>query len=101
MAPRAHPLSHVLGEINIHSVQQWLGLNALVAFTLRRVEAAGWHVSVHFVNERIEIHALRHDRETSHVARCNDGAEPPHQFRAAKMLAEAVGLKDVIGPEGR
>ena len=35
-----------------------------------------------------------------HVARFDDGNEPRHQFRAAKLLAEVVGLFDVVGGDG-
>ena len=38
-------------------MQQWLGLDPLAAFALRRIEARGWHVSVHFVNDTVEMHA--------------------------------------------
>ena len=42
-------------------MQQWLGLDPLAAFACRRVEARGRYVSVHFVNDTIEMHAVRVD----------------------------------------
>ncbi len=78
-------------------MQQWLGLDPLAAFALRRIEARGSHVSVHFVNETVEMHAVRVGTAEVHVARCNDGDEQPQQFRAAKLLAEALGISDVVG----
>ena len=81
-------------------MEQWLGLDPLTAFTLRRLQARGWHVSAHFVNETVELHAVRGDPPVAHVARCDDGDEPHHQFRAAKLLAEAVGLSDIVGADG-
>jgi hypothetical protein len=47
-------------------MQQWLGLDPFAAFTLRRIEARGWNVSVHFVNDTVEMHAVR--RETGGAA---------------------------------
>jgi len=47
------------------------------------------------------MHAVRPEMDEAHVARCNDGDEPLHQFRAAKLLAEAVGVSDMIGPSAR
>jgi hypothetical protein len=80
-------------------MHQWLDLDPLAAFTLRRIEARGWHVSVHFVNGTVEFHAVRDDDTAhAHVARCEDGDESEHQFRAVKLLAEAVGALNVVGP---
>jgi len=66
-------------------MEQWLGLDPLTSFTLRRIEARGWWVSVQFVPE-------------AHVARCNDGDGGADQLRAAKLLAQAVGITDVVEP---
>ena len=73
-------------------MQQWLGLDALAAFTLRRIEARDWHVSAHFVNGTTEFHAVREDPLKVHIARCDDGNDGDHQFRVAKLLAEGIGL---------
>ena len=78
-------------------MQQWLGLDPLAAFVLRRIEARGWHVSVHFVNDTVEMHAVRVETGEAQIARCNDGNEPSHQFRAAKLVADAIGVEDLIG----
>ena len=78
---------------------QWLGIDPLAAFALRRIEAREWRVSAHFVNDAVEFHAVRDDPLEVHVARCDDGTEPRHQFRSAKLLAEAVGISDVVGTE--
>jgi hypothetical protein len=60
-----------------------------------------WHVSAHFVNDTVEFHAVRGTNPpVAHVARCDDGDNPQHQFRAAKLLAEAVGLSDIVGADG-
>lgn len=72
-------------------MQQWLGLDPLAAFALRRVEARGWHVSAHFVNDAVEIHAVRGDPQECHIARCEDGTEPRHQFRAANCSPKPQG----------
>jgi hypothetical protein len=82
-------------------MQQWLGLHPLAAFALRRIGARGWHVSVHFVSDVTEMHAMRIETGEAHIARCNDGDEPPHQFRPARVLAEAVGVVDVVRAGGR
>ena len=78
-------------------MQQWLGLDPLAAFALRRIEPRGWHVPVHFVNDTVEMHAVRRETGDAHIARCNDGDEPPHQFRAVKLLADAIGVLKVVG----
>lgn len=80
-------------------MNQWLGLDPLAAFALRRIEARGWHVSVHYVNETAEFHAVRENPLEAHVARCQDGTQPAHQLRAAKLLASAVGVSNVVGAE--
>jgi hypothetical protein len=77
-------------------MQQWLGLDPLAAFALRRIQTRGWHVSAHFINDTVEFHAMRGAPPEFHMARCQDGDELDHQFRAAKLLAEAVGVRDVV-----
>ena len=79
------------------STQQFLGLDPLAAFALRRIEARGWNLSVHFVIDTVEMHAVWVSTAEAHVARCNDGDQSPHQCRAAKLLAETVGVTDVVG----
>ena len=54
---------------------------------------------MHFVNDTVEMHAVHVGTGDTHIARCNDGDEPPHQFRAARLLTEAVGVEDVVGVE--
>ena len=73
-------------------MQQWLGIDPLATFTLRRIEARGWHVSAHFVNGTVELHAVRVDTHESHVGRCDDGDDSDEQRCAAELLARAVGL---------
>jgi hypothetical protein len=81
-------------------MHQWLGVDPLAAFALRGNEARGWNVSAHFVNDTVEVHAMRVETGGAHIARCNDGHDPPHQFRAAKLLAEAVGMRLVDDSQG-
>src|SRR5688572_32938603 len=82
-------------------MHHWLGLDALAGAALRRVEVRGWHISAHFVNGTVEFHAVRDGNPPEvHVARCDDGDEPEHQVRAAKLLADAVGVADVVGADG-
>jgi hypothetical protein len=40
-------------------MQQRLGLDPLAVFAFPRIEARGWYVSVHFVNDTVEMHAVR------------------------------------------
>ena len=54
-------------------MRQWLGLDPFTALTLRRIEARGWDVSVHFVNDTVEMHAVRVDTGETQIACCNDG----------------------------
>ncbi len=77
-------------------LNQWLGLHPLAAFTLRRIEARGWHVSVHLLNGKVEMHAVREQPREAHVSRCEGGNESQHQFHAAKLLAEAVGVEHIV-----
>jgi len=50
-------------------------------------------------NDTVEMRAVRVDPAEAHAFRCNDRDEPPHQFRAARLLTEAVGVEDVVGVE--
>ena len=75
-------------------MQQWLGFDLPAAFARRRIEARGLHISVHSVNDTLEMHAVQLETGEAHTARCNDDGEPPHPFWAAKLLAEAVGVRN-------
>ena len=49
-------------------MQQFLGIDPLAVFALRRIEARGWHVSVHLVNDTVEMHAVRVETSNAHIA---------------------------------
>lgn len=59
---------------------------------IRRVECLGYIVKTFRVNNTVEIHAVPSDGSAPHVARCNDGDGPEEEYRAACLLAEAVGI---------
>ena len=68
---------------------------------LRRIEARGWYVSVHLLNDAVEVHGVRASVEPPaiHVARCHGGTGFSQQRRAAALLANAVGIEDVVDPD--
>jgi hypothetical protein len=70
--------SDTLGRWIGVAVHQWLGVDPLAVFALRRIEARGWQVSVHFVNNTVEFHAMRADPPEAHVTHCEDGIAAKH-----------------------
>jgi hypothetical protein len=76
-------------------------LDPLAAFTLRRIEARGWFVSAHFINDTAEFHAtsaINNLLPESHIARGDDGDAPSHQRRAAALLAKAIAIEGLTAP---
>jgi hypothetical protein len=64
----------------------------ITAFTLARIRARGYIVKEFRVNGTVEFHAVAPSGESAQVARCNDGEDDESAYRAACMLARAVGL---------
>ena len=65
----------------------------LIAFTLARIRARGYIVKEFHVNGTVEFHAVPLGGEIAQVARCNDGDDDESAYKAACMLAQAVGLE--------
>jgi len=63
------------------------------AQVLAQVQRLGYVVKVFKVNDTVELHAvpLRGDA-LAQVARCNDGIGPDDEYRAACLLAQAIGI---------
>ena len=61
---------------------------------IQQIRSLGYHVSLFRVNGTVECHAvpLNGDGEPQ-VARCNDGEDDDAAYRAACLLAEAVGIE--------
>lgn len=61
---------------------------------LRHIESLGYVIKVFTIDDTAEIHAvpLTGDREPQ-VVPCNDGDGPEEQYRAACLLARAVGVR--------
>ena len=60
---------------------------------IRQIEALGYIVKVFKVNDTVEMHAVRlRGVDEPQVSRCNDGDSPDNEYRAACLLAEAVGI---------
>ena len=59
---------------------------------IRRIERHGYFVKVFHVNEAVELNVVSLDRSAMHIARCNDGAGPNQECRAALVMAEALGI---------
>ena len=60
---------------------------------LDHLRRPGWKVSVFTVNGVTEMHAvLLRDPDQVHIARCNDGTGEEEDYRAACLLAQAVGV---------
>lgn len=64
---------------------------------IRQIEALGYIVKVFCVNGTVEMHAMAlRGLSEPQIARCNDGEGPDDEYRAACLLADAVGI-DVEG----
>lgn len=70
-----------------------MGLTGTTAILVRRVESLGYAVSLFTVNGTAELHAVPLRGGASHVARCNDGDGDDELYRAACLLATAVGIE--------
>ena len=93
------PLLTVLTRRSFHGAEH-LPRGGFV-FAANHISHADPLLFAHFVNDTVEFHAVRGTNPpVAHVARCDDGDNPQHQFRAAKLLAEAVGLSDIVGADG-
>ena len=60
---------------------------------IKQIQALGYIVKVFKINDTVEMQAvsLRGVKEPQ-IARCNDGDGPDDEYRAACLLAEAVGI---------
>lgn len=69
-------------------------MTGTTAILLRRVESLGYAVSVFRINDTVEMHATPLSGEGDpQVARCNDGDGDGEAYRAACLLATAVGIE--------
>lgn len=60
---------------------------------IRQIEALGYIVKVFRINDTVEMHAVSLRGATEpQIARCNDGEGPDDEYRAACLLATAVGI---------
>jgi len=60
---------------------------------IRQIESLGYIVKFFYINGTVEMHAVSLRGETEpQIARCNDGDGPDEEYRAACMLATAVGI---------
>jgi hypothetical protein len=65
----------------------------ITTIILEQLRSLGWKVTSHRLDHAIEFHAvLVTDPDQFHVARCNDGAGPDEEYRAACLLADACGV---------
>ena len=59
---------------------------------LAHIRSLGFTVKVFRVNGTVELHAVPMGDGEPQVARCNDGDGPDEEYRAACLLATAVGI---------
>jgi hypothetical protein len=59
---------------------------------LKHIRCLGYVVKVFRINGTVEIHAVPIHGGEPQVARCNDGEDDEAAYRAACLLAEAVGI---------
>ncbi len=65
----------------------------MTAAFIKQIERLGYSVKVFRINGTVEMHAVSLRGETEpQIARCNDGDGPDDQYRAACLLAVAVGI---------
>lgn len=62
------------------------------AAILAHVRSLGYIIKESRVNGTVEFRAVPASGERARVARCNDGDDDECAYRAACMLAEAVGI---------
>jgi hypothetical protein len=64
------------------------------AAILTQIRSLGWIVKTFRVNGTVELHAVQLAcKKKPQIARCNDGDGPDEEYRCARLLAEAVGIK--------
>ncbi len=60
---------------------------------LRQISGLGYAVSMHRVNDTIELHTVRlSDPSEQHIARSVDGDSGEDEYKTACVLAEMVGI---------
>lgn len=64
----------------------------MTAAIIKQIESLGYIVKVFRHNGTVEMHAVSLRESESQVSRCNDGDGPDEEYRAACLLAEAVGI---------
>ena len=61
---------------------------------LHQIRSLGYAVSVHRINDTIEMHAVRlSDPSEQHLARSVDGDGLEDEYQVACVLAEMVGIE--------
>ncbi len=69
------------------------GADATATSILRRIESLGYAVKIFRINNTVELHAVSTTQDVeSQIARCNDGSGDDEAYRAACLLAVAVGI---------
>ncbi len=65
----------------------------MTASLVQQIESLGYIVKVFRVNGTVEMHAVPlRGASDPQIARCNDGDGPDEEYRAACLLAVAVGI---------
>lgn len=64
----------------------------MTAAIIKQIESLGYIVKAFRANGTIELHAVPLWKGEPQVARCNDGDGPDDEYRAACLLATAVGI---------
>ncbi|HEX5244351.1 MAG TPA: hypothetical protein VFW23_13895 [Tepidisphaeraceae bacterium] len=65
----------------------------MTAAVIKQIESLGYVVKVFRINATVEMHAVSlRGVDEPQVARCNDGDSPDDEYRAACLLAAAVGI---------
>lgn len=59
---------------------------------LEHIRSLGYIVKVFQINGTVEMHAVPKNGDDPQVARCNDGDGDDEAYRAACLLASAVGI---------
>jgi hypothetical protein len=67
-------------------------MNGTTTAILAQVRGLGYIVKEFRVNGTVEYHAVPFSGDAAQAARCNDGVDDESAYRAAYMLAEAVGI---------
>jgi len=63
---------------------------------LRQLESLGYIIKLFRVNGTVEIHAVAKNGSFQ-IARCDDGDGEEETYRAACLLAKAVGVDPEVG----